>query len=186
MSIEMQIFYYAINHVVSILYNLCQIFLLSNVVDHKKHIPKTIFIYSSVYLFESIMTEMGTPILIKGALQMLCFIVLYRLLLSEKTAVVALHIVYYWFICISLQEVIIVFVCKINHINPWVDVGRGVQLGKARVVLISSLFVIVLTLLIKRILKSISEVMDGKDVWFLVFIVYFFNCLDDILRDLFY
>lgn len=167
MSVEMQIFYHTVNSIVTAFYYLCMMLLLSNIVDHKKQKLKTCVIYVGVYLMTTVMTEMSVPMLLKVYIQVISFTILYRLLLTEKMAAVAMHVVYFEFICSAVQEEIIIFFCKINHIVPWVDVGHGVQLGKARVILVSSLFMLVLTLLLKHILKPFSEVMENRDIWIL-------------------
>ena len=185
MPIEMQIFYHTINTIVSYFYYVCYILLLSNVVDHKKHIAKTIFIYAIVSLSATVMTETCVPVIIKGPTQTISLIILYRLLLTEKAAAVALHCICLQ-ICTSLQEDVIIFVCKLNHIVPWVDVGHGVQLGKARVILVSSLFQLVLTLIVKRILKSNLEMMSEKKIWILVCIGYFLSALVEGFQQIFW
>ena len=186
MSIGMQVFYHTINTFVTNFYFVCLILLLSNIVDHKKHILKTVLIYIGLNIITAIMTETTVPILIKCCVHMTYLTIMYRLFLSEKTAAVAIHVVYFWFICSGVQEDIIIYFCKLNHIVPWVDVGHGVQLGKARVILISSLFMLVLTLLLKRILKPFSEIMESRDIWLLVISGIIFYGLEDTFREMFY
>ena len=186
MSIGMQVFYHTINTLVTNFYYVCLILLLSNIVDHKKYIFRTILIYIGLTIITAIMTETAVPILIKCYVHMTYLTIMYRLFLSEKTAAVAMHVVYFWFICSNIQEDIIIFFCKLNHIVPWVDVGHGVQLGKARVILISSVFMFILTLLLKRILKPFSEVMESRDIWLLVISGLIFQGLGDTLREMFY
>ena len=169
MSIEMQIFYHTINSIVTAFYYVCLIILLSNIVDHKKYLFRTVLIYIGLNIITAIMTETLVPVLIKVFIQEIYVILMYRLFLTRKTAAVAMYVTYFEFICVGLQEDIIIFISKINHIVPWVEVGRGVQLGKARVILISSLFMFALTLLMKRILKPYSEVMESRDIWILSF-----------------
>ncbi|MDE6568504.1 MAG: GHKL domain-containing protein [Lachnospiraceae bacterium] len=181
----MQIFYHTINSLVTFFYYFCQIFLLSNIVDHKKHIIKTIFIYTSVFLVETIMTQTSVPLIIKSSVQEILYIIMYRLLLSEKVATVAVHIIYLDLFTL-LQENLIIIFCKLNHIVPWVDVGHGVQLGKARVILISSLFQFILTLLLKQILKPSSVIMEKGNTWFLVFVGFVLLCLDEVIKQFFY
>ncbi|MDE6568503.1 MAG: GHKL domain-containing protein [Lachnospiraceae bacterium] len=182
----MQIFYHTINTLVTDFYYVCLILLLSNIVDHKKNIYRTVLIYIGLNIVTAIMTETAVPVLIKVYVHMLYLSIMYRFLLSEKTAAVAMHVVYFWFICAGVQEDIIIFFCKINHIVPWVDVGHGVQLGKARVILISSVFMLVLTLLLKHILKPFSEVMESRNIWLLVISGIIFHGLEDTLWQMFY
>ncbi|MDE6852202.1 MAG: GHKL domain-containing protein, partial [Lachnospiraceae bacterium] len=66
------------------------------------------------------------------------------------------------------------------------DVGHGVQLGKARVILISSLFMFGLTLLLKRILKPFSEVMENRDIWILAVSGFIFYGLLEVFKQMFY
>ena len=186
MSIGMQIFYHTINALVTDFYYVCLIFLLSNIVDHKKYIFRTVFIYIGLAIITTIMTETAVPVLIKEYVHMTYLIIMYRLFLSEKTAAVAMHVVYFWFICSMVQEDIIIYFCKLNHIVPWVDVGHGVQLGKARVILISSVFMFVLTLLLKHILQPFSEVMENRGIWFLAISGYILQGLSEVFKQLFY
>ncbi len=185
MSIEMKIFYDVINSVVTVLYYLLQILLLSDIVDHKKQIGKTILVYCAGYLIATVMSEAAVPVPIKTAVTVSGFIILYRLLLTRKTALVALYITYFSFFCLTMQEIIIIFVCKLNHINPWVDIGHGGELGKARVVLVSILITFVLTLVLKRFLKSTVGVVNETSTWFLVVATYMLHYLDNTLGQLF-
>ena len=186
MSIEMQIFYHTINSIVTAFYYVCLIILLSNIVDHKKYLFRTVLIYIGLNIITAIMTETLVPVLIKVFIQEIYVILMYRLFLTRKTAAVAMYVTYFEFICVGLQEDIIIFISKINHIVPWVEVGRGVQLGKARVILISSLFMFALTLLMKRILKPYSEVMESRDIWILSFSGFIFNGICEMIVKMFY
>ncbi|MDE6568505.1 MAG: ATP-binding protein [Lachnospiraceae bacterium] len=182
----MQIFYHTINTLVTDFYYVCLIFLLSNIVDHKKYILRSVLIYIGLNIITTIMTETAVPVLIKVYLHMAYLIIMYRLFLSEKTAAVSMHVVYFWFICSMVQEDIIIYFCKFNHIVPWVDVGHGVQLGKARVILISSLFMLILTLLLKHILKPFSEVMENRGIWFLTISGCILHAVSEVFKQLFY
>lgn len=186
MSAEMQIFYHTINSFVTAFYYFCLMILLSNIVDHKKQKLKTCVIYVSVYLLTAIMTETSVPVILKVYVQIISFTVLYRILLTKKMAAVTMHVSYFEFISVAVQENLIIFFCKINHIVPWVDVGRGVQLGKARIILISSAIMLVLTLFVKYILKPFSEIMENRNIWILAISGLIFNGLCEVLKQMFY
>lgn len=185
MSFEMQIFYQAINTVVAYIYCVCQICILDNVADHRRHLAKTIFIYAFMSVIVCYMTETSVPVFVKSPVQAILYIILYRLLLTDKTAATAVHVV-----CsdlsILMQETIIIYVCKMNQIYPWVNVGNGVELGKARVILISCLIQIVLSIILKRFLKQGLEMMNEKSIWVLAFTGFFFFFIQETFKQLFF
>lgn len=186
MSVEMQVFYHIINAISTNFYYLCLFILLSNIVDHKKQRLKTLFIYIGLNIITTIMTETLVPVIVKVLIENIYITIMYRSLLSKKTAAVAMHSTYFWFFCAGVQEHLIIFFCKINHIVPWVEVGHGVQLGKARILLISTLLMFVFTLFVKYILKPFSEVMENRDIWILAVSGFIFNCLCEVLNQMFY
>lgn len=184
MAIGMQIFYHAVNTLGTTSFYFCLLCLLSNIVDHKKYIAKTILIYCGLELITCIMTETSVMVFAKVYIQIIYIVIMYRLLLTEKAATVSMYITCFWFFYIS-QENITILLCRIFNISPFVSVN-GVRLGKWQVVLISALYALVLTLVLKRILKPFSKIMEKRDMWFLTIAGFVLFCLCQIVLLLFF
>lgn len=180
----MEIFYYTVDILATIFDYLCLMLLLSNIVDHKKAIGKTVLVCTLAVILTFFMTAASVVYFVKMSLVAVYIMVIYKLLFQKRMVTSGIYAICFLF-CMSAQECIILLFCKMLNITPFVEID-GAEWSKWQAILISRLIMFALTLGLKQLLKPFSEIMEKKSVWLPLIAGFVFLGLSEMVNALSY
>lgn len=180
----MEMFYYTVDILATIFDYLCLFLLLSNIVDHKKAIGKTVVLCILAVILTFFMTAASVAYFVKMSFVAVYIMVMYKLLFQKRMATSGIYALCFLF-CTSAQESIILLFCKMLNIMSFVEIN-GAEWAKWQAILISKLIMLALTLGLKQLLKPFSEIMEKKSVWLPMIAGFVFLGLSEMVNALSY
>lgn len=180
----MEMFYYTVDILATIFDYLCLFLLLSNIVDHKKAIGKTVVLCILAVILTFFMTAASVAYFVKMSFAAVYIMVMYKLLFQKRMATSGIYALCFLF-CTSAQESIILLFCKMLNITSFVEIN-GAEWAKWQAILISKLVMLALTLGLKQLLKPFSEIMEKKSVWLPMIAGFVFLGLSEMVNALSY
>lgn len=136
----MEMFYYTVDILATIFDYLCLFLLLSNIVDHKKAIGKTVVLCILAVILTFFMTAASVAYFVKMSFVAVYIMVMYKLLFQKRMATSGIYALCFLF-CTSAQESIILLFCKMLNITSFVEIN-GAEWAKWQAILISKLIML--------------------------------------------
>lgn len=159
----MEMFYYTIDVLTTIFEYSCIIMVFSNIVRYKQNIGKTALIYVGAVIITFAMTFFSVPYVLKTILEAIYLIVMNKLLFSVKLTAIGVYVIGYFY-CLSAYESIIMLLCKMLNIATYVEIN-GTDWAQWQVIVISRIIMFILLVMLKRILKPFSYIMEKRNMW---------------------
>ena len=143
----------------------CFYYLLSMMVDHKKDYKKITVIYGLYVLLVFVLTLIGMQnYTLKSTIQVIYYMVVYKILYSEKISKVGFCYVFYALILSSNEFICILFYSRLLGVHPLLDLHIPWVLPSLYLFAHSTLFIMVY-LYRKFVLKKTEKISSQINMW---------------------